>query len=85
MPRLLVLGQQLAEQDEQIVIVDQLALALRRLVSLLKLAERIQMIGKVTEFFDHDVVQAAQRVLGLAEHLRDRPLAREPLVLFVEP
>src|SRR6478672_3297401 len=66
------------------LIIHQLALTLRRLISPLRLPHRIQMVGKLTELSDHDFVEAAQRILGLAEHLRNRRFARKPLILFVQ-
>ena len=42
------------------------------------------MVRKMIELFDHDLVERAQRILGLAEHLRDRGFAGKPLIFFVQ-
>src|SRR4249919_1376530 len=42
------------------------------------------MVRKMIELFDHDLVERTQRILGLAEHLRDRRFARKPLIFFVQ-
>src|SRR4029079_19035692 len=43
------------------------------------------MVGKVTELIEDDPVETAERIFALAQHLHDRPLAGEALVLFVQP
>src|SRR5438132_1563831 len=42
------------------------------------------MIRKMIELFDHNLVERAQRIFCLAEHLRNRALAGKPLVFFVQ-
>ena len=51
-----VLHHEPPQQHQQIVIIHQLALTLRRLISPLQLAQCIQMVGKMIELFDHDLV-----------------------------
>ncbi len=79
-----VLGQQVPQQHQEIVIIKQLALALRSLIGTLELPQRLQMVRKVGKLVEDNLFQSSQRVLTLAVNLRNGSLARESLIFFVQ-
>ncbi len=76
--------QQLPQHHQQIVVVQELLLTLRRLIGFLEPTQILRMIRKMTELFQDDLVETTQRILAFADHFHDGPLAGKALVFFIQ-
>ena len=80
-----LVAQQVAQEDEEVVVVDQVLLALVARVLEAEALQVLEVLREVEVALRDDVVERLRAVDGHAQDLEDRALAREAAVLPVEP